>query len=113
MPASPSTVTRWPSRRRSVAFRVATTAGIRYSRAMIAGWERMPPVSVTSALGIGVTLDEGSTDSNVAMSLKIPAVTIDGGGRGTGSHSLEETFDTTNAWQGAQRALLLAVALAQ
>ena len=70
-------------------------------------------VSVTSALGIGVTLDEGSTDSNVAMSLKIPAVTIDGGGRGTGSHSLEETFDTTNAWQGAQRALLLAVALAQ
>ena len=70
-------------------------------------------VSVTRALGLGVTLDEGSTDSNVAMSLKIPAVTIDGGGRGTGSHSLEETFDTTNAWQGAQRALLLAVALAQ
>lgn len=70
-------------------------------------------VSVTKALGLTATLDEGSTDSNVAMSLKIPAVTIDGGGRGTGSHSLEETFDTTDAWQGAQRALLLAVALAQ
>ena len=70
-------------------------------------------VSVTKALGITPVLDEGSTDSNVAMSLKIPAVTIDGGGRGTGSHSLDETFDTTNAWLGTQRALLLAVALAQ
>ncbi|MBM3820809.1 MAG: M20/M25/M40 family metallo-hydrolase [Acidimicrobiia bacterium] len=70
-------------------------------------------VSVTRALGLAARLDEGSTDSNVPMSLKIPAVTIDGGGRGTGSHSLEETFDTTNSWQGTQRALLLAVALAQ
>jgi acetylornithine deacetylase/succinyl-diaminopimelate desuccinylase-like protein len=70
-------------------------------------------VSVTRALGLPATLDEGSTDSNVPMSLKIPAITIDGGGRGTGSHSLDETFDTTNSWQGTQRALLLAVALAQ
>jgi acetylornithine deacetylase/succinyl-diaminopimelate desuccinylase-like protein len=70
-------------------------------------------VSVTRALGLTASLDEGSTDSNVPISLKIPAVTIDGGGRGTGSHSLEETFDTTNSWQGTQRALLLAVALAQ
>jgi acetylornithine deacetylase/succinyl-diaminopimelate desuccinylase-like protein len=70
-------------------------------------------VSVTKALGLTATLDEGSTDSNVPMSLDIPAVTIDGGGRGAGSHSLAETFDTTNSWQGTQRALLLAVALAQ
>ena len=70
-------------------------------------------VSVTRALGLAVSLDEGSTDSNVPMSLKIPAITIDGGGRGAGSHSLDETFDTTNSWQGTQRALLLAVALAQ
>jgi acetylornithine deacetylase/succinyl-diaminopimelate desuccinylase-like protein len=70
-------------------------------------------VAVTKALGLPVLLDEGSTDSNVPMSLKISAVTIDGGGRGTGSHSLEEAFDTTNSWQGTQRALLLAVALAQ
>jgi acetylornithine deacetylase/succinyl-diaminopimelate desuccinylase-like protein len=70
-------------------------------------------VSVTKALGLAATLGEASTDSNVPMSLKIPAVTIDGGGRGTGSHSLDETFDTTGSWQGTQRALLLAVALAQ
>ena len=70
-------------------------------------------VSVTRALGFAVTLDEGSTDSNIPMSLGIPAITVDGGGRGTGSHALDEAFDQTNSWQGSQRALLLAVALAQ
>jgi tripeptide aminopeptidase len=69
-------------------------------------------VSVTKALGLAVTLDEGSTDSNIPMSLNVPAITIDGGGRGTGAHSLGETFDTTNSWQGTQRATLLAIALA-
>src|SRR5512145_12131 len=70
-------------------------------------------VSVTRALGFAVTLDEGSTDSNIPMSLGIPAITIDGGGRGTGAHALDEAFDSTNSWQGSQRALLLAIALAQ
>ncbi len=70
-------------------------------------------VSVTRALGFPIALDEGSTDSNIAMSLGIPAITIDGGGRGTGSHALDEAFDSTNSWMGSQRALLLAIALAQ
>jgi tripeptide aminopeptidase len=70
-------------------------------------------VSVTRALGLPVSLVEGSTDSNFAMSLGIPAVTVDGGGSATGSHSLDEAFDTTDSWQGTARALLLAVALAQ
>ena len=70
-------------------------------------------VSVTRALGFAVSLDEGSTDSNIPMSLGIPAITIDGGGRGTRSHALDEAFDPVNSWQGSQRALLLAIALAQ
>jgi len=70
-------------------------------------------VSVTKALGFPVTLDEGSTDSNIPMSLGIPAITIDGGGRGSGSHALDEAFDPTNSYMGSQRALLLAIALAQ
>ncbi|MDP3716682.1 MAG: M20/M25/M40 family metallo-hydrolase [Acidobacteriota bacterium] len=70
-------------------------------------------VSVTRALGFPVTLDEGSTDSNIPMNLGIPAITIDGGGRGTGAHALDEAFDPTNSWQGSQRALLVAIALAQ
>ena len=70
-------------------------------------------VSVTTTLGFPVTLDEGSTDSNIAMTLGIPAITVDGGGRGRGSHALDESFDQTNSWQGSQRALLLCIALAQ
>lgn len=70
-------------------------------------------VSVTKALGFPVTLDEGSTDSNIPMGMNIPAITIDGGGRGTGAHALGEAFDSTNSWQGTQRATLLAIALAQ
>jgi acetylornithine deacetylase/succinyl-diaminopimelate desuccinylase-like protein len=70
-------------------------------------------VSVTRALNLPVSLDEGSTDANLPMSLGIPAITIDGGGRGSGSHALNESFDTTNSWQGTQRALLLAIALSQ
>jgi acetylornithine deacetylase/succinyl-diaminopimelate desuccinylase-like protein len=70
-------------------------------------------ISVDKALAIPSDLGEGSTESNVPMSLKIPALTIDGGGRGSGSHSLNEAFDTTDAWKGTQRALLLVVALTQ
>jgi acetylornithine deacetylase/succinyl-diaminopimelate desuccinylase-like protein len=70
-------------------------------------------VSVTKALALPVSLDPGSTDSNVPMWLGIPAVTIDGGGTGGGAHSLGEWFDTTDSWKGTQRALLLAIALAQ
>jgi tripeptide aminopeptidase len=70
-------------------------------------------VSVTRALGLPVSLDEGSTDANLAMSLGIPAITIDGGGSSTGTHSVDETFDSTNSWQGTARALLVALALSR
>ena len=69
-------------------------------------------LSVTSALGLRASLDEGSTDANLAMSLGIPAITIDGGGSASGTHTPAETFDTTNSWQGTARAVLLAIALA-
>jgi acetylornithine deacetylase/succinyl-diaminopimelate desuccinylase-like protein len=68
-------------------------------------------ISVTRALGFVATLDEGSTDSNIPMSLGIPAITIDGGGRGSGAHALDEAFDPTDSWMGSQRALLVAIAL--
>ena len=60
-----------------------------------------------------VPFSEGSTDANLPLSLGIPAVTIDAGGRGSGAHTENETFDATEAWKGTQRALLLTVALAQ
>jgi tripeptide aminopeptidase len=69
--------------------------------------------AVTRLFGGNGRLGEGSTDANVPMNLGIPALTIGGGGQGTGAHSLNEAFDTTDSWRGTQRALLLAVALAR
>jgi len=66
-----------------------------------------------TALGFNATLGEGSTDSNMPMSLKIPAITIGGGGRGRDTHALTESFDVTDAWMGTQHALLLVVSLVQ
>lgn len=70
-------------------------------------------VSVTRTLGLPVNLGEGSTDANIPMSLKIPSISVGGGGVGTGSHSPGEAFDSTDSWKGTQRALLLALALTQ
>ena len=70
-------------------------------------------LSVSRALGIVEQLREGSTDSNVPMNLHIPAITISGGGAGSGAHSLGESFDPKDSWQGTQRAVLLAVSLAR
>jgi acetylornithine deacetylase/succinyl-diaminopimelate desuccinylase-like protein len=70
-------------------------------------------IAVSRALQIEEALHEGSTDSNVPMNLKIPAITVGGGGTGAGAHSLNETFDANGSWRGTQRALLLAIALAR
>ena len=69
--------------------------------------------SVNKALGLPIWFAAGSTDANVPISLNIPALTIDGGGEGSGAHSPAEQFDITNSSLGTQRAVLLAIALAQ
>jgi hypothetical protein len=70
-------------------------------------------LAVGRALHLDVVLAEGSTDANIPISLNIPAITIGAGGRGTDAHALSETFDTTDAWQGTQNAVLLTIALAR
>jgi acetylornithine deacetylase/succinyl-diaminopimelate desuccinylase-like protein len=63
-------------------------------------------------LGFEAPTGASSTDSNIPISLGMPAITIDGGGRGSGAHSLGETFDTTDSHVGTQWALLIALTLA-
>ena len=65
---------------------------------------------LSAALGVSVSLSESSTDSNFPMSLGIPAITIGGGGEGSGEHSLEETFHADGSALGSERALLVALA---
>jgi tripeptide aminopeptidase len=64
------------------------------------------------ALGISLPQNESSTDANLPMQLNVPAVTIGGGGAGSGQHTTNEVFDTTESWRGTQFALLLTLALA-
>jgi acetylornithine deacetylase/succinyl-diaminopimelate desuccinylase-like protein len=70
-------------------------------------------LDVNQFMGLSTRLGEGSTDSNVPMNQGIPAITIGGGGSGSGAHSLNEMFDAHDSWKGTQRALLLAVAMAR
>jgi tripeptide aminopeptidase len=70
-------------------------------------------LAVTRLFTSAEPLREGSTDANVPMSLGIPALTIGGGGSGSGAHALTESYNTKDSWTGTQRGLLLAVALAR
>jgi acetylornithine deacetylase/succinyl-diaminopimelate desuccinylase-like protein len=58
-----------------------------------------------------VTFAGSSTDSNLAMSLGIPAVTVGGGGEGGNWHSRNEWYKPVDAWLGPQSALLTILAL--
>lgn len=67
-------------------------------------------VEATAALGFNPRLDLASTDSNIAISLGIPALTLGAGGTSGNAHTLDEWFDTTNREAGLKRALLVALA---
>jgi hypothetical protein len=47
------------------------------------------------------------------MNMNIPAITIGAGGSESGAHTLDESFNTTNSWEGTKRAVFLAIALAR
>ena len=68
-------------------------------------------IECSRALGIEPRLDCSSTDSNIPISLGIPAITIGTGGRTGGFHALSEWIDVTDAWQGAQNALVTVLGL--
>ena len=66
------------------------------------------------ANGMTPTYSFGSTDSNIPISLGIPAITVDSGGRGGRAHALDEWIDVekTSSLRGIQTALALLLALA-
>jgi acetylornithine deacetylase/succinyl-diaminopimelate desuccinylase-like protein len=65
-----------------------------------------------SAVGFKPILDQAaSTDSNLPISLGIPAVTIGRGGRNDNNHALTESFDPKDAYLGVQKNLLTVLSL--
>ena len=72
-------------------------------------------VALDAAKALGETsgTDAGSTDSNLPMSMGIPAMTIGGGGRGGNAHAAGEWYDDgPTGYKGPQWALLIVTSLA-
>jgi tripeptide aminopeptidase len=65
----------------------------------------------TRALGFTARLDQASTDSNVPISMGIPAITLGGGGLSGNSHTLDEWYDPRDREAGLKRALLVILAM--
>ena len=61
----------------------------------------------TAALGFRPQLDCSSTDSNVPISLGVPALTLGAGGNSGNSHTLDEWYDPRGRDLGLKRALLV------
>ncbi|HEX8708812.1 MAG TPA: M20/M25/M40 family metallo-hydrolase [Pyrinomonadaceae bacterium] len=61
----------------------------------------------TGFFGYRPRLDRSSTDSNIAISLGIPAITLGAGGSSGNSHTLDEWFDPRGRDVGLKRALLV------
>jgi acetylornithine deacetylase/succinyl-diaminopimelate desuccinylase-like protein len=68
--------------------------------------------NVDRFLGNRSRLERSSTDANIPLSLGIPAVALGGGGKGSGSHTLSEWYDSTGREMGLKRLLLTTLALA-
>jgi acetylornithine deacetylase/succinyl-diaminopimelate desuccinylase-like protein len=68
-------------------------------------------IEASRAMGVTPVLNRASTDSNIPISLGIPAVTIGAGGVSGDSHRLSEWYDPVGRQVGYKRALLLAVGM--
>ena len=103
---------RWPDSKASLDLKVDTIgirpAGTQPDTARIVRVAR----ATASRLGFTPSVQPSSTDANIPISLGIPAITIDGGGEGTGAHSLSESYDDgSRGWLGPQWALLILLSL--
>lgn len=61
----------------------------------------------TGFVGSPARLDQSSTDSNLPISLGIPAITLGSGGTSGASHTLDEWYDPTDRDLGLKRGLLV------
>lgn len=69
-------------------------------------------VEATRAVGIEPELEISSTDANAAMAVGIPAVTLGGGGKAGGVHTLGEWYTNKRGPEGVLRALWTVLAVA-
>ncbi|MEO7965268.1 MAG: M20/M25/M40 family metallo-hydrolase [Gemmatimonadaceae bacterium] len=104
---------RWPQSKSRVAVKW-TDMGVRPA-SPVNDTSRLARVALAAGKSLGFDAPTGasSTDSNIPMSLGVPAITMDGGGEGKGAHSIAESYDDgADGWKGPQWVLLTVVTLA-
>ena len=104
---------RWPGSTKGLSVRI-DTIGIRPTGAQ-ADTARIVRAALATAQQVGFkpSIGASSTDSNYPISIGVPAVTIDGGGNGSGAHSIGEWYeDGPTGYLGPQWALRLVATLA-
>jgi tripeptide aminopeptidase len=69
-------------------------------------------LEATRILGVEPRLDQSSTDSNLPISLGIPAITLGAGGTSGSSHTLDEWYDPRDRDKGLKRGLLVVLGIA-
>lgn len=67
-------------------------------------------IAATELFGVAAELTRGSTDSNIPISMGIPAITIGRGGTGGNAHSLDEWWFDEKGYEAVQYALLVLLA---
>jgi len=68
-------------------------------------------IEATRLLGVEPRLDQSSTDSNLPISLGIPAITLGAGGTSGFSHTLAEWYDPRDRDKGLKRGLFVILGL--
>ena len=68
-------------------------------------------IEATKLMGVEPHLDQSSTDSNLPISLGVPAITLGAGGTSGCTHSLDEWFDPRGRDLGLKRGLLVVLGI--
>jgi hypothetical protein len=64
-------------------------------------------------LGLRTDLRLGSTDANIPLSLRVPALSMGAGGEGGGAHTQSEWYSAKDREVGLKRVLLLTLAMTE
>lgn len=96
---------RWPNSKAALEAKI-DTIGIRAASETATEQTPIVKVALDAAVALGATRPtprSSSTDANVPLGLGIPAITVGGGGLGTGAHSLGEAYnDGPEGYKGPQ-----------
>jgi tripeptide aminopeptidase len=68
-------------------------------------------VEATRTLGVEPQLEQSSTDSNLPISIGIPAITVGAGGASGHSHTLDEWYEPQGRDKGLKRGLLIVLGM--